>query len=131
MLGSIVGPAVVGETEEVGADVDLGGEAVEAEGSGLAPPPHADSKIEAAKIATGVFFTVPPTVLSASSSYGLQGRPARRPDLGERTAEDAPYTILKRDYARFAALEHLVHNLWENLGTSWAIWTIRIRKCAI
>jgi hypothetical protein len=56
MLGSIVGPAVVGVAETVGADVDLVGEEVEDDGSGFAPPPHADSKIETARGATGVFF---------------------------------------------------------------------------
>ena len=59
-----MGPAVVGEAEAVGTDVEVVGAAVEDDGSGLAPPPQAESKIEAARIATGVFFTAPPTVMS-------------------------------------------------------------------
>ena len=66
MLGSIVGPAVVGETDTdaVGVDVNVVGEEVEDDGSGLAPPPHAESRIEAARIATELFLTLPPTVMS-------------------------------------------------------------------
>jgi hypothetical protein len=80
MLGSIVGPAVVGETEAVGVEVVAVGAAVDEDGSGLAPPPQAESKIEAARMATGVFFTVPPTdpelllagVVSTSDQPGAQ-----------------------------------------------------------
>jgi len=62
MLGSIVG-AVVEETETVGVE-DVVGEELVDDASGLALPPQAASRIEAARMATGVLFTVPPTVMS-------------------------------------------------------------------
>jgi hypothetical protein len=91
MLGSIVGPAVVGETETVGAEVVVVGEEVVDDGSGLAPAPQAESKIEAAKTATGVFFTVPPTVLSCFWQSWSPPQTSGRRDLENNHLRTTPH----------------------------------------
>jgi hypothetical protein len=102
ILGSIVG-AVAEETEAVGAEVDAEGEVLVDDASGLAPPPQAASNNEAARMATGVFFTVPPT--GHESTPAVMVSTADQHDARTCLNKQArtPHTRHQWEYARFAA----------------------------
>ena len=92
MLGSIVG-AVVEETETVGAEVDVEGEVLVDDASGLAPPPHAASTIEAASSATEVFFALPPAFTVPPAVMSPRPRKVGVRGLNEQPVENASYTV--------------------------------------